>query len=94
MPLFIYYSLQAIQAMRILFVMALTLISIGLSAAQDLTITGRVLDKNTKSPLPGVSVFVPELNRGVVTDLDGNFTITSLPEKNITFQISFIGYST
>ena len=80
--------------MRLLFVIALTLISIGVLATQDLTITGRVLDKNTNSPLPGVSVFIPELNRGVVTDLDGNFTITSLPEKNITFQISFIGYAT
>lgn len=80
--------------MRLLFVIAFTLISVGVLAAQDLTITGRVLDKNTNSPIPGVSVFIPEFNRGVVTDLDGNFKITALPEKNITFQISYIGYST
>lgn len=80
--------------MKMLFVAMSFLFTIGLNAAQDIGLTGKVVDKDSKTPLPGVSVFIPELNRGVVTDLDGNFSLGSLPDKNITIQISFIGYAT
>ncbi len=63
-------------------------------ASQDISVSGKVIDKNSKEPIPGASVFIAELNRGVVTDLDGTFTIKSLPDRNLTFQFSYIGYST
>jgi iron complex outermembrane recepter protein len=80
--------------MRYLLLLAFTLMSVGSLAAQDLSIKGKVLDKTTNSPIPGVSVFIAELNRGVVTDLDGNFILTSLPDRNISLKFSFVGYST
>ncbi|TVP48266.1 MAG: TonB-dependent receptor [Mongoliibacter sp.] len=80
--------------MRVLFVAISLLISVGVIAAQDISLSGKVVDKDSKTPLPGVSVFIPELNRGVVTDLNGNFNLGSLPEKNLTLQISFVGYAT
>jgi iron complex outermembrane recepter protein len=80
--------------MRYLLIVAFALLSVGSLSAQELSIKGKVLDKNSNSPLPGVSVFVAELNRGVVTDLEGNFIISSLPDRNITITFSFIGYST
>jgi iron complex outermembrane recepter protein len=67
---------------------------VGSLAAQNLSIKGKVLDKTTNSPIPGVSVFIAELNRGVVTDLDGNFILSSLPDRNISLKFSFVGYST
>ena len=33
-------------------------------------------------------------NRGVVTDIDGEFSILSLPGRDLTFQISFVGFET
>ncbi|EKB49111.1 TonB-dependent receptor [Cecembia lonarensis] len=80
--------------MRYIFLLAMFFMFIGALAAQDFSISGKVVDKNTSLPLPGVSVFVPELNRGVVTDLDGIFKIAGIPEKNIKLQISFLGYAT
>lgn len=80
--------------MRVLFVALTLLFAMGVSAAQDISLSGKVVDKDSKMPIPGVSVFIPELNRGVVTDLDGNFSLASLPDKNLTFQISFTGYGT
>ncbi len=80
--------------MRAIFTLALTFLYLGLLAAQDISINGRVVDKSTNTPLPGVSVFIAELNRGVVTDLDGNFRLTELPDRNITLKFSFVGYST
>lgn len=80
--------------MRFILLIVLSLISAGTMAIQDISLSGKVIDKNTQTPLPGVSVFIPELNRGVVTDLDGNYSIAALPNRNLTFQFSFIGYST
>lgn len=80
--------------MRVILTLALTLSCLGLLAAQDISINGRVVDKSTNAPLPGVSVFIAELNRGVITDLDGNFKLSELPDRNITLKISFVGYST
>lgn len=80
--------------MRILLIIAFVLVSVSALAAQDLKLSGRVIDKTNNSPIPGVTVFIPELNRGAVTDLDGTFTITALPQKNLTVQISFVGYGT
>ncbi|MDO9551570.1 TonB-dependent receptor [Rhodonellum sp.] len=80
--------------MRFILLIVLSLLSAGTMAIQDISLSGKVIDKNTQSPLPGVSVFIPELNRGVVTDLDGSFSIGTLPDRNLTFQFSFIGYST
>lgn len=80
--------------MRAILTLALTFLYLGLLAAQDISINGRVVDKSTNTPLPGVSVFIAELNRGVVTDLDGSFRLTDLPDRNMTLKFSFVGYST
>jgi iron complex outermembrane recepter protein len=80
--------------MRNLLTLALILVSVGLSVAQNISLQGKVVDKSNNLPLPGVTVFIAELNRGVVTDLEGNFNLTALPERNITLKFSFVGYST
>lgn len=80
--------------MRLMILIAMCLISLGTLASQNRDITGKVIDKNSREPIPGVSVFIPELNRGVVTELDGTFSLGSLPERNVTIQFSFIGYAT
>jgi iron complex outermembrane receptor protein len=80
--------------MRYIFLLAMLFIVQGTLAAQELSIIGKVIDKSTNSPLPGVTVFIPELNRGVVTDLDGQFRISGIPDRSVKIQVSFIGYAT
>ena len=58
----------------------------------DIRITGRVSD-NDDAPLPGASVFIKGTSLGVVTDINGNFSIT-VPGKGSVLQFSFVGYAT
>lgn len=61
-------------------------------AHSQITTTGKVLDAISKEPLMGVSVFYDGTTIGVITDLDGNFSITT--KKNLTapLVISYIGF--
>jgi hypothetical protein len=45
------------------------------------SIRGTIRDAETKSPLIGASVLLPEENKGAVTDGDGRF-ITAIAKKN------------
>ena len=58
--------------------------------AQEVTQTGIVVDYNGE-PMIGVTVQVKESKTGVITDLDGKF---SLPNATGTLVISYIGYQT
>lgn len=54
------------------------------------TVTGTVLDEQNV-PLPGANVVVKNTTNGVVTDFDGNFSI-SVNNTNAVLVISYIGY--
>lgn len=56
-------------------------------------IRGRVTDINNV-PLSGVTVFLPELNKGTITDQNGEYYIGNIPDKKIKIQFSYIGYIT
>ena len=73
---------------RILLVIALSMLSM-VAFAQDLTVTGTVTD-STGEPLVGANVVVlnSKTPQGVMTDLDGNFSITV--QKNSLLEVSFI----
>ncbi len=61
-----------------------------LTADQDQkTVTGKVIDSSGQ-PLPGVTVVVKGTTQGTVTDVDGKYTISSLPE-DATLLFSFVG---
>lgn len=55
-------------------------------------ISGRVTDANGE-PLPGVTVAVKGTNLGTLTDIDGRFTITGLPDGAV-IVFSFVGLKT
>ncbi len=64
--------------------------------AQSLTqtIRGNVMDKVSRTPLPGASVMVVGTDPliGATTDPDGNFKLTSVPIGTHILRISFVGY--
>ena len=53
-------------------------------------VTGQVVD-DLGEPLIGVNVLVKGTTTGVITDLDGNFTLNTT-EENPVIQFSYIGY--
>ena len=76
---------------RILSSLGLILFSVSCVLAQVL-VKGTVKD-NLGEGVPGASVQVKGTSQGTVTDLDGKFAL-SVPNKNATLVISFIGYIT
>ena len=60
--------------------------------AQEITISGKVLDKKTKEPLTGVAIIVKGTKKGVFTDFDGKFEIKTT--KGATLVFTFLGMKT
>lgn len=58
---------------------------------QDGTCKGVVKDK-TGEAIIGASVVVKGTTNGVITDLDGNFTLSNVPDGSV-IQISYVGYT-
>ena len=55
------------------------------------SVQGRVIDRESQLPLPGVNVMIKESMRGTVTGEEGEFKLSASP-GNYTLVISFIGY--
>lgn len=56
-----------------------------------ITIRGKVIDAQTKAPLIFASVTVKESNVGIVTNIDGEFTLKVSPSTE-TLEVSYLGY--
>lgn len=66
-----------------------------LLATETITFSGKVIDAATKAGLPGASVSIPDLRISVITDANGEFSISSAPTKGrFLIQIRYIGYKT
>lgn len=61
--------------------------------SQDGTIRGTVYDGNTGEFLPGVTIYIAEIQKGAITDLDGEFSLLVKP-GSYNLRISFISYET
>lgn len=69
-------------------------ISIANSLVGNYEISGKITDAENGESLVGVSIFIPELQKGTVSDQNGTYTLSNLPKSEITIQFSFIGYET
>lgn len=58
--------------------------------AQSRNVQGRIVDAKSNEPLIGVTVKEAGTSHGVVTDLDGSFTISVSPDANLL--VSYVGY--
>ena len=55
-------------------------------------IRGRVID-NGKQILPGASIFVENLKTGVISDVNGFYTLPNLKPGTYTVKVTYVGYS-
>lgn len=58
--------------------------------AQEIEVKGKVYDAQDKTPLPGAVVIEKGATKGVITDINGEFSIKT--EKGKILQFQFIGY--
>ena len=61
------------------------------SVKQQRTISGVVTDATDGSTVIGANVVVKGTTNGVITDLDGNFSLT-FSGKSCTLEVSYVGY--
>lgn len=63
------------------------------SNSQQFVVSGRITDASTNDPMPGVNVLVKGTTTGMLTDINGDFTLT-VPSSSSILVFSFIGYNT
>jgi hypothetical protein len=75
--------------MKLQYIIALSLV-LQTTYAQNSTISGKVLDSQTKQPLAFVSIGIEGTRQGTVSDIDGKFTILTSPQS--VFLVSYVGF--
>lgn len=73
----------------------ITIQVIGISAnamAQQVVVTGTVTESQTRDVMPGVNIQIKGTSTGIITDVNGKYSIT-VSEKDAILVFSFIGYS-
>jgi len=67
-----------------------TLVFAGISGK----IVGKVVDAQTKEPLPGANVIIKGTTMGAATDVNGHYVIMNVPPGSYSLSANFIGYRT
>lgn len=62
-----------------------------IAVAQEQQVSGKVFD--SESPLAGASVVIQGTTQGVLTDVDGSFTL-KVPDMKTMLEVSYFGYAT
>jgi len=55
-------------------------------------LSGKISDKKTGEPMPGVSINFPDLRTGTFSGSDGIYKINELPQSKVLIRVSMIGY--
>lgn len=63
------------------------------NSIQQQRVSGTIKDASTGEPIVGANVVVEGTTLGVVTDIDGKYSL-EVPDVNATLVVSFIGYQT
>jgi TonB-linked SusC/RagA family outer membrane protein len=61
-------------------------------SAQNLEVSGKVIEKETNIPLAGATIIIKDTSTGVSSDFDGNFKITT--KKGQVLIVSYVGFKT
>ena len=81
------------QVLFFFFTLMLTGISVSAQTGGG-RIAGVVIDNAGEEPLPGATIFIEELKKGIVTDGHGEFLLSDVPAATYTLTVRFIGYHT
>jgi TonB-linked SusC/RagA family outer membrane protein len=76
---------------QLLLIIVCSLAMVGSAFAQA-SLSGTVTDSETGEPLPGVNIFLTELQRGAATNVDGEYTIANIPEGSYSVVVTFVGF--
>ncbi|MBU0487301.1 MAG: carboxypeptidase-like regulatory domain-containing protein [Bacteroidetes bacterium] len=80
---------------KLLFTVAVVLAANMLAIGQSGTLKGKILDKETKEPIPFANVVIESGGRqlsGATSDFDGYYTIKPIPPGKYDVKATFVGY--
>lgn len=77
------------KSFLLLFIISLSV----LTGQEKGIVTGKVIDKLTREPLPGVNISVIDTDLGAATAIDGKFRIENLAFGTYRIRASFVGYN-
>jgi iron complex outermembrane receptor protein len=58
------------------------------------SLSGKITEKGKGNPLPGTSVYIPDLKLGAVADSLGNYIFKNLPIGNYLIEVHSVGFKT
>ncbi|MBC7744240.1 MAG: TonB-dependent receptor [Flavobacterium sp.] len=59
------------------------------------TVSGKVIDANTKEALAGATISIPDLRISSIADMNGEFTFRNVPAKGkFLIEVTYLGYKT
>lgn len=70
----------------------LCLLSNGLFAQLTTKVSGKIIDANTREPLPFVNILFKGTTAGTTSDIDGHFSMTTTLKVD-SIMVSYVGYS-
>ncbi len=73
--------------------MLFTILLSAMNLFAQITLRGKVINFNDKSPLPGASIYFPDLKTGTSTNSDGSYQIKNLPKGKFSISVKYIGYN-
>jgi iron complex outermembrane recepter protein len=79
--------------MRALLILISFLLPAAVMADAGNTLTGTITDAASHTPLPGATVYFPDLHLGASAYNDGHYEIRNLPKGKFLVEVHFIGYA-
>ena len=58
------------------------------------SLKGRVINKETGETIPGAAIFIPDLKKVTVSDVNGNYLFQNLPRIKLLIKVSYVGFKT
>ncbi|WP_010232141.1 TonB-dependent receptor [Gillisia marina] len=75
-------------------ILSMLLFAVCISTYSQNSISGKLVDLETNQPIIGGNVYISKLEKGSITNLNGEFQLSNIPEGEWNMVISFIGYTT
>src|ERR1043165_579185 len=87
---------SVMKKILLLLVVSLSVLAHGYSQKTQVknVLIGKVINEKTGDPLPGASIYIPDLKSGTNAREDGSYSTPSLPAGKYLIEVSFVGFET
>ena len=70
----------------------LIIMLLNVAAFSQNSLSGKITDSAGKSPLPGTTIYIPDLKVAAAADAEGNYTIHNIPKGTFVVEVQTLGY--